>query len=248
MHYMSVAMAMRLTLLVLTLALAGCDEPRDKLRPIAVAAVQQPQIPGAAVSNRLGVAVRPAERGVTVVAIELDGPAGEAGLQIGDRILKVNGEAVSSESELVRLVDTAGSGSVTLEVVRGSERRQVAVRQVEGSAPNALGLKLRELPKNALRVLGLSYGLLVLRVDPPADRSRLQPGDIIVGVNQSPIASLEEFNRLVSVGATAVALLVRRGSSDLYVPVETGASARVPERTPRVPSPGRPAIDTPLRT
>jgi serine protease Do len=225
--------------------LAACGEPQESLRPIPVVAAEQPKIAGAAVSNRLGVVVRPAERGVTVVAIELDGPAGEAGVQVGDRILKVNGEPVSNENELMRLTDAAGGARLTLEVVRGKEPRQLAVRFSEGNIPNSLGLKLRELPKNALRVLGLPYGLLVMRVDPPADRSRLQPGDIIVGVNRSQIASLEEFNRLVSTSAPAVALLVRRGSSDLYIPVETGASA---PRVPRHPAPGRPATDTPLRT
>jgi S1-C subfamily serine protease len=238
-------MAMRLSPLALLLTLAACGEPQESIRPLPVVAVEQPKIPGAAVSNRLGIAVRPAERGVTVVAIELDGPAGEAGLQVGDRILKVNGEPVSSETELVRLAEAAGGARATLEFVRGKDARQVAVRFGEGNMPNPLGLKLRELPKSALKVLGLPYGLLVMRVDPPADRSRLQPGDIIVGVNRSQIASLEEFNRLVSSSAAAVALLVRRGSSDLYIPVETGASA---PRAPRGPAPGRPATDTPLRT
>jgi serine protease Do len=239
---------MRPAFLLLFLALAACGEPPASLSLSAgkTAALEPPKSEAAGVSNRLGISVRAAlPAGVKVVAIELDGPAGEAGLQIGDVILQVNGEAVSSDADLVRLADAAGSGSrATLDIARSGEARRVAVRIGEGNGgmPNALGLRLRELPSAALKVLGLSYGLMVLRVDPPADRSRLQPGDIIVGVNQAKIRSLEEFNRLIGEAQTAaIALLVRRGASDLYVPVERSAGA------PRVPS-MRPATDIPLRT
>ena len=240
---------MRRLLLLLALALAACDSPPPQSHKVYPVALRQNPPHHPAVSNRLGIAVRAAQpAGVSVVAIEVDGPAGEAGLQIGDVILKVNGEPVANEVDLVRLADVAGQGNkLSLEVSRDGVPRQVAVRVGEGEGPNVLGLRVRELPKTALRVLGLPYGLMVLRVDPPADRSRILPGDIIVGVNQSKIGSLEEFNRILSgIHEAAVGLLVRRGASDLYVPIETGAAAGgKPGLKPARPGP---AIDTPLRT
>ena len=91
-------------------------------------------------------------------------------------------------------------------------------------APNTeapLGLFVRELPPHTLKELGVSYGVMVTKVRAPADRSGLSPGDVIVGVNRTPIHSLQQFNRLLAAAQPAtVQLLVRRTDEDLYIPLE----------------------------
>jgi serine protease Do len=89
-----------------------------------------------------------------------------------------------------------------------------------------LGLQLAEVPAAARTALGVSYGVLVTRVREPASRSRILPGDVIVRVNEAPVRSLEEFNRLVSEKpAGAIGVFVRRTDADLYITLRAGAAS-----------------------
>jgi hypothetical protein len=126
--------------------------------------------------------------------------------------------------------------------------------ETPGAVWTALGLQVREVPGAALEALGLSAGVMVTSVRAPADRSRILPGDVIVGVNQAPVRSLEEFSQLVSEqGAATVGLLVRRADADLYIALDTGlGSASRGASNPPLPDESfkrrRSPTDTPLRT
>ncbi len=176
---------------------------------------------GAASLERLGIAVRPGPDGATVIAIDLDGPAAQSGAQVGDVVVSINGTPAAGAVELDRLAASAPDGTIVLEVLRGAERRRLAIAgnaaATLAGAWNALGLQVREVPRETLKTLGVAYGIMVTRVRSPADRTRILPGDVIVGVNHTSIRSMEDFNRLVAEGKRAVALLVRRADSDLYI-------------------------------
>jgi serine protease Do len=126
-----------------------------------------------------------------------------------------------------------------LELWRNGKREQVSVavgefpsepRTASRDAPqkpasNELGLAVRELPPEARKQLGVDYALVVEDVTGgPAARSPIQPGDVILAVNQDRFSSIEEFNKLVGQRKKGerIALLVRRGDASLYVPMELG--------------------------
>lgn len=110
---------------------------------------------------------------------------------------------------------------------------------------DATGLALRELPRQTLKSIGLSYGLAVVRVGALAERAGLRLGDVVYGVNQKRISSVAEFSRLLAEQPGApFELLVRRGKSDFYVAMDLGGTPR----PPGMPRGGRPATDTLLRT
>ena len=67
---------------------------------------------------------------------------------------------------------------------------------------------------------------MVTRVRAPADRTRILPGDVIVGVNYTSLRSMDQFNRLVAQTNRAVALLVRRADSDLYIAFDRPGAQR----------------------
>lgn len=97
------------------------------------------------------------------------------------------------------------------------------------------GLSLRELPAQTLRSLGLTYGLAVVKTNALAERAGLKIGDVVYGINQIKVKSLEEFNRLLAQQAGGrLGLLVRRGRSDFYVAVDLagGAPHAVPKGLP----------------
>jgi hypothetical protein len=115
------------------------------------------------------------------------------------------------------------------------------LRQVTIESPVALSLSLRELPPAALRALGLSYGLYVVKAGEVARRAGLRVGDVVYAVNERRIRDVDDFTRLVAEQPASLGFRVRRGSSDFYVPMEIGGSDGLPGAP-------RPARDTLLRT
>ena len=112
------------------------------------------------------------------------------------------------------------------------------------------GLSLRELPPQTLRSIGLTYGLAVVKAGGLAERAGLKIGDVVFGVNQKKVGSLEEFNRALSQGKRSLDLLVRRGATDFYVAVDlagagAGAGSGAREGLPKIPPAPR---ETLLRT
>jgi S1-C subfamily serine protease len=98
---------------------------------------------------------------------------------------------------------------------------QGPLREVRIESPAALGLSLRELPAAMLRASGLSYGLAVIKAGTLAERAGLRVGDIIYAVNQQRLRNIEDFTRIVAAQADgSLSLLVRRGKSDFYVPMD----------------------------
>ncbi len=189
--------------------------------------------------ERLGLSVRGTPGGLLVVALDLDGPAARAGARIGDFLIAVNGQSITSAADAERMLRRAGNQPVQLAMVREGRPQLIAVAARVDGDWNALGLQVRELPAETLKALELPYGLMVSKVRAPADRTRILPGDVIVGVDQVSIRSLDDFNRLVARHhAGAVGLLVRRADADLYIAIDADAEeggASAGSGLPRLP-------------
>jgi serine protease Do len=209
---------------------------------------------GKVTRGRLGIGIQPLTKelaetfkldstdGVVVVSVEQGSPAQKAGLQVGDIILGYNGKRIEEANMLPRLVGNTKPGEhAKLDVLRKGERQtlsatigelaaQAAAQPARGKSdkeakPNRLGLAVRELTAEERKQAGVEYGVVVVDVaQGPAGRSAIQPGDVIVAVNQAKFSSLEEFGKLISEQpkGAKIALLVRRGEASLYVPMEVG--------------------------
>jgi S1-C subfamily serine protease len=127
------------------------------------------------------------------------------------------------------------------------EAPESQLRQVTIESPEALGLSLREVPSSALRAIGLAYGLSVVKAGSLAERAGLRVGDVVYAVNQQRLRNIEDFTRIVAAQpGGSLALLVRRGSADFYVPMDLSRAApRSPDGLPRLAPPSK---DTLLRT
>ena len=119
-------------------------------------------------------------------------------------------------------------------------------RLVTVESQDRLGLSLRELPEATLKSIGLGYGLAVIRLGKAGELAGLRLGDVVYGVNQTRIANLQEFSSALGQlqGSGRLSLLVRRGKTDLQVPLELGV---LPSEDGILRMP-RPATDTLLRT
>ena len=117
----------------------------------------------------------------------------------------------------------------------------MGLRLVTIDSPDT-GLSLRELPPQALRSVGLPFGLAIVKAGSLAERAGLRIGDVVYGVNQTKVKNLEDFNRLLAQQPSGtLGLLVRRGRSDFYVALDFASGP--PNAAPRPSS-----RDTLLRT
>jgi serine protease Do len=110
-------MAMRKLLAVfLAIVLCGC-----------AAQTASPQ--GSVVPGTIGVAVQRAGEGMVVVtAVGKGSPAERAGLRVGDRVLRYNGEAVGEVRQFERLVLESVPGTLAhIEISRGGAARELDV-------------------------------------------------------------------------------------------------------------------------
>jgi len=73
--------------------------------------------------------LQPRQAGVVVADVLKKGPAAEAGIKVGDRIIKVNNEDITSTSHLINYVALqAPNSTIQVEVVRGEQNVSLTVK------------------------------------------------------------------------------------------------------------------------
>jgi len=177
--------------------------------------------------------------GALVANVEEGGPAAKAGLRSGDVILKFNGQAIVASSDLPALVGQSQAGdTVKLEVWRQGKHETVSAKlgdaaakgqrlasedeDANGAPQGKLGLALRPLQPQEKNQSGIREGLLIEQASGPAARAGVRSGDVLLAVNGSPVASVEQVRSVVAGAEKSVALLVQRGSDKIFVPVRLG--------------------------
>jgi serine protease Do len=177
--------------------------------------------------------------GALVAGVEKGAPAEKAGIMPGDVILSFDGKPVESSADLARLVANTKPGSiVNVDVWRKGARKtlQVPVAELMPERPAAQnepqtkiptgrgGLALSELTPQQKNRLKTDHGLLVRGVSGPAQRAGIEPGDVVLAVNDTPTNSVPAFEKQLARNAgSTVALLIKRGPDTLYVPLKVEA-------------------------
>jgi serine protease Do len=188
------------------------------------------------VSQSLGESfglARPA--GALVSSVQKGSPAAEAGIRPGDVIQKVDGKEIVASSDLPALVADLAPGTTAKLGVwrdRGSREIQVTIGEVKDVAVAAatrdearrgqLGLEVRPLTPGESQEAGTDGGLLVEGVEGPAARAGIQPGDVILALDGSKVASVAQLRSLATKSGKHVALLVERGEARIFVPIDRG--------------------------
>lgn len=181
--------------------------------------------------------------GALVSNVEKGSPAEKGGLEPGDVILKFDNKTIETSVDLPRVVGATKPGKqVPVEILRKGNTRNLSITLgemptekdevvVSSKAPaktevNRLGLILRDLtPQQKKRING-GNGLLVVESQAPAAQAGIRRGDVILGLNNSEVQSLEQFDQQLAAipAGKTVALLVLRDGNTLYVPVKIGAA------------------------
>ena len=222
---------------------------------VAMETVNQLRDHGHVTRGYLGVLIQDVDRGLAesfgmdkpegalVSRVLTDGPAGKAGIRVGDIIIHFNNEAVINSAALPPMVGRTSVGSNTrVEVIRNGKHVVLHVSLGElpeepgfasaaGTAqsnPNRLGLAVSPLSDQQREATGVSAGgVLITRLTPEgaASRAGAMTGDVILMLNGKQVSDAQQYHHLVQrlPAGKAVPMLVQRGGSPLFLPV------RVPE-------------------
>jgi len=191
--------------------------------------------------------------GALVSQVNDGSPAAKAGIKTGDVITSFAGEPIKDPKDLSRAVaDVSPGAKETLDVWRNGKAMQISAdvgrngddvktASAEGNGGKSseqalrvpsLGLGLTDLTPDVREQLNLQdnqRGALVERVNPDkaASAAGLQPGDVIVGVDQTPVKNARQANQAIAQagksGRKSVLLLVDRGDAQIFVAVPFAA-------------------------
>ncbi len=174
-----------------------------------------------------------AAHGALVTAVEPGSAARRADIRRGDIVLAYEGKPVERPADLARAVEETAPGTraeltlwrqnarvVASAVVDSARREDVEPRLAPERTARAGPLHLSEAPSDQCRDLNIEYGLVVLGSS--REPAGLEPGDVIVAVNEQEFRTRLEFDRLLAArdAAAPLALLVVRSGRPLYVPLE----------------------------
>jgi serine protease Do len=85
-----------------------------------------------------------------------------------------------------------------------------------------LGLSLRPLEPAERREAGLPSGLVIEDAGGASAIAGVQPGDVLLAVNGTPVTSVAQVRDVVAKSAKSVALLIQRGDEKIFIPVRIG--------------------------
>lgn len=184
---------------------------------------------GAGLAVAFGLS-RPA--GALVNSVQPGTPAAASGLKPGDVIVQIGDKPIDRSAELAEDAASLQPGAkttlklirnrrpMTLTVTIGAAEASAAAVQGDGSPNDRLGLAMHPLTDDERRTSGVSAGLVVDEVHEPASTAGIQPGDIVLSLNGTPVASQEQVVALEAKAGEAIAVLIQRNNARSYVSVE----------------------------
>jgi serine protease Do len=176
------------------------------------------------------------ERGALVQDVSPGTPADRAGLRPYDVIVGADQRPIRSDEDLIRYIAGRQPGSqAMLDIWRDGGARQVSVKLTERPLPQAtrprnqvsqvrpaagqdmgpLGISVKDLDAATMARQGIPsnlQGVLVVDVDSagPARLARLRAGHVLLEINRHRVASVAEFQEVVSAlepGATVAVMI-----------------------------------------
>jgi serine protease Do len=173
--------------------------------------------------------------GALISTVRPESAAAKAGLRFGDVIVAVDGHPILSSSDLPLWVAMAMPGQqLVIDVLRDGQPLQTratledptllkpTATTVSPSTPllTPLGLAVRPLLPVELRAADTRFGLMVEGILPSAGKAGIAPGDILLGINQVPVTSVEQARALLAQAKGSVALLVQRAGQKNFLPLD----------------------------
>jgi len=149
-------------------------------------------------------------QGVYVADLVEIGAAREAGVQIGDVIISVDGKGIKTAPELQEVIGQKRPGdNVSIKVIRDGKEKNIRVplKNKQGNTMrttasmsnsellNRMGVELKDLSSNQLSRLDVSGGVLVSNITPGiiSSETSMKSGFVILRANDRPVKSSREL-------------------------------------------------------
>jgi len=180
-------------------------------------------------------------RGALISGVEKDGPADMGGVNAGDVILEVDNQRIEQSAELSNAIAASKPGKeARLTVWRGGQPRNLTVKVAQLEEPGEkdvkaspagkeaegakLGLVVRPLTPQEKNSVDTEGSVVVADVRGSAARAGIQPGDIILAVNDRSVKNVGDLREAAAKlkRGDSAALLVERAGTQIFVPVRAG--------------------------
>lgn len=171
-----------------------------------------------------------------LVAKVLDGsPAADAGIEVGDIIVKYDGAGIAFSSDLPPLVGNSKiNAGVPLEIIRAGKHKKLKALIAElpeqdrmasarkpgspaAAANNEMKIVVRELTREQRKRLELPEGGIVVEevLEGPGSEAGIRRGDVLLMMNNIDVKSVSQFEQVLSElprGRPVPLLIQRRGA------------------------------------
>ncbi len=168
--------------------------------------------------------------GVVVNSVFEGDPAHQAGLKVGDIILKIGGAKIDSPNSLIRIIGTISPGqTINLDILRNGEHKVVPVKleskkkktnllaSLTPSDPSGLGFSVKDSNPNP----DGEKGPIVTKVNPGsyAESKGLMNDDQILAVNGEVVVNQQEFENVMGriKKGDSIFLLVFRNDKKIHL-------------------------------
>jgi serine protease Do len=148
--------------------------------------------------------------GVWVMEVDPKGAAAEAGIKKGDAIVKIDGHAVETGSELAEMIARdKPDEKISVTILRGNEEKTLDVvlksklgtfGSVQAAAVESLGADFSTLSKENASKLGIPGGVVVNNIHSGviSTQTNMRPGFIITKIGDTPVSSIDELKEALS--------------------------------------------------
>ncbi|WP_175959712.1 trypsin-like peptidase domain-containing protein [Burkholderia pyrrocinia] len=188
----------------------------------------------------------PRPAGALVNGVAPGSPAAAAGVKPGDVIVKLGDKPIGRSAELndlaaalspgekasLRVIrkrapvmltitgadDAAGSAGTTVGMVAPKAAARPGAAAGTGEGGDRLGLTMHALSDDERRSTGLAVGMMVDAVHGPAARAGIQPGDVVLEINDTLLETPDDVQSLEANGSV-IALLIQRNNARKFVSV-----------------------------
>ncbi|MCA8301941.1 trypsin-like peptidase domain-containing protein [Burkholderia seminalis] len=188
----------------------------------------------------------PRPAGALVNGVAPGSPAAAAGLKPGDVIVKFGDKAIGRSAELNDLAAALPPGEkAPLRVIRNRAPVMLTITGADDAAGNApaatagmaapkaaarsgpgagdrgdrLGLTMHALSDDERRSTGLAVGMMVDAVHGPAASAGIQPGDVVLELNDTLLETPDDVQSLEASGGNVIAVLIQRNNARKFVSV-----------------------------
>ncbi|EOE6699925.1 serine endoprotease DegQ [Morganella morganii] len=165
-----------------------------------------------------------AQRGAFVSEVIPKSAAAKAGIKSGDVLVSVDGKRVSSFAELRAKIGTTAPGKeVKIGLLRKGKPLEVSVILDDSEGQTTKAENLTTLLQGATLSNGSNkegnkgVNIDAVQKDSPAAMSGLQPGDLIIGVNNQRVMTIVELRKIIDGKPSVLALNILRGDDNIYL-------------------------------